>query len=72
VATDSEFPIVCLDRDYRITSTFSDVDRAVRIRPDDWPTYADDAWITIELARSEAMLGAFVIEGDRERMERAS
>jgi hypothetical protein len=72
IGAHTDFPIVCVDRDYRITSEFSDIEHAVRIQPDEWPPYADEAWTTIELARAEPTLAAFVIEADRERLERAS
>lgn len=70
--TETDFPIVWVNRDYNVQLEFSDVGRAVRIQPDDWPPYADEAWTTIDLARSEPILGALVLEADRERLERTS
>lgn len=59
-------PIVCVNTHYQSLETFYRMEEAVRIRPDDWPAYADQAWTTIELARSEPKLRALVIREDLE------
>lgn len=43
-------------------------DSAVRVRPDDWPAFADHAWVSEELARSDPRMHSIVIEQDRERI----
>ncbi len=62
-------PVVCLDRDYRPLPEDVDIDDAVRIQPDDWPSYADQAWTTIALARDEPSLRALVLSEDRDRVQ---
>jgi len=42
------------------------MEESVRIRPDDWPSYADQAWTTIEMAKNEPKLRAIVIREDVE------
>jgi hypothetical protein len=60
-----DHPLVCVNRHYQPISEFAAMNDAVRIRPDDWPSYADQAWTTIELAKAEPGLRALVIQEDR-------
>jgi hypothetical protein len=61
----SDYPVICLDENYSpLGRRFYSTDESVRIRPDDWPAYADPAWITIELAKSEPKLKALMIQED--------
>jgi CheY-like chemotaxis protein len=62
-------PIVCVDRNYRPTDSFCTSKESVRLQPDDWPSYADQPWTTIELARKYPSLGAIVVKQDRGRLE---
>ena len=62
-------PVVCLDADLRPMETFYSPEQAVRIQPDDWPPFADQAWTTIELASQVPSLRALVIQQDRERLQ---
>jgi hypothetical protein len=61
-----DHPVVCVNTHYQPLNTFYRMEESVRIRPDDWPAYADQAWTTIELARSEPKLRALVIHEDLE------
>lgn len=61
-------PIVCINTDYQPLDTFYSIKESVRIRPDDWPPYADQAWTTIELAKSEKRLNSLVLLEDIERL----
>ena len=63
-----DHPIVCIDRDYQPLESFAAIDDAVRIRPDDWPSFADQAWTTIELARADEQLRSLVIPDDRAKL----
>jgi hypothetical protein len=47
---------------------FAAMEDAVRIRPDDWPPYADQPWTRIELALDEPRLRALVVAEDREKL----
>lgn len=68
VRTESESPVVCVDEDYRIIHESVDIEDAVRIQPDDWPSYADQAWTTKERAREIPKLKSLVMEQDRDRL----
>jgi hypothetical protein len=63
-----DHPIVCVNSDYQPLEKFESIDDAVRIRPDDWPSYADQPWTRIELALDEPRLGALVVAEDRGRL----
>jgi hypothetical protein len=47
--------VICLDRNLRPLDGLFTHESAVRISPDDWPPYADQAWTTIELAQQEPL-----------------
>jgi CheY-like chemotaxis protein len=64
-------PVVCLDDRLRPMETFYGPEQAVRIQPDDWPPFADQAWTTIELASQAPSLRMLVIQQDRERLQDA-
>jgi len=61
-------PIVCLDEELR-AEKLCDVGQAVRIQPEDWPPYADQAWTTIELASDVPSLRALVVAQDKSRLK---
>ncbi len=61
-------PVICIDADYRPLTEPQELANAVRIRPDDWPPYADQAWTTTELAHANPRLGALVIEADKPKL----
>lgn len=44
-------------------------EQAVRIRPDQWPAFADDAWTSIAAVRGNTMLRALVDFADLNRVE---
>jgi hypothetical protein len=44
-------------------------EQAVRIRPDQWPAFADDAWTSIAAVRGDTMLHALVDYADLNRVE---
>ena len=41
---------------------------AVRVQPDDWPPYADAAWMRIADVNGDAELRALVVQDDRSRL----
>jgi hypothetical protein len=64
-------PVVCVDpRSFRPTDDAIDVINAVEITPDDWPTYAEQAWVRIENTKDEG-IAALVVPQDRNRLGRA-
>jgi hypothetical protein len=64
----NESPIVCVDENYRTLPEAFPADVVVRIQPDDWPLYGNQAWTTVELARQHPRLRAVVAVEDRERV----
>ncbi|MDB5356419.1 MAG: hypothetical protein JWN24_2872 [Phycisphaerales bacterium] len=65
----SDHPIVCLNSNYQPLQDFASLAEAVRIRPDDWPPYADQAWATIEMVKSEPKMRALLLREEIERLE---
>jgi hypothetical protein len=65
-------PIVCINSDYQPLEKFFSSEDAVRVQPDDWPAYADQAWTTIELANTNDRLGALVVREDRAKLKKTS
>lgn len=63
-----QYPVVCLDENHRPLDLAYPMDQCVRIRPDDWPSFADQAWTREELARQHNRLGSLVISADRGRV----
>lgn len=60
--------IVCLNEAFEPIAELQHADDCIRIQPDDWPSYADPAWTTVELARKSSKLRALVVAGDRARL----
>jgi hypothetical protein len=65
----SVHPVVCVNSNYQALNKFYPMKESVRIRPDDWPPYADQAWTTIELAKSEPKLRSIVLTEDVGRLK---
>lgn len=61
--------VVVLDADYRPRPEPVDVAQAVRIRLDDWPPYAEEAWASVDDARQDPRLRDRVLPLDRTRLE---
>jgi hypothetical protein len=62
-------PVVCVDpQSFRPTDDVIDVADAVEVRPDDWPAYAEQAWIAVDRTSDDAVAG-LVVSQDRERIE---
>jgi hypothetical protein len=61
-------PIVCVNGDFEALDKFFERQECVRIRPDDWPAFADQAWTAIETVVSDAGLMAIVVNEDQEKL----
>lgn len=61
-------PVTCLDGDLRPAADFAAMKDAVRIQPDDWPPYAQQAWTRLTLAATTPGLAALVVRQDRDRL----
>jgi hypothetical protein len=62
-------PVVVIDESYAIQSEPAEIDDALRVAPDDWPPFADQAWTTIDRARGHPLLRSLVIPEDRHLLE---
>jgi len=69
IPTESLHPVVCLDTDFLPLEQLYDPSEAVRILPDDWPPYAEQAWTTIQVALGDKRMNGLVIEADRPRLD---
>ena len=68
VAGDIQQPVLCLDREFQIRAEPCDLADVVRVQPDDWPVYADQAWAAVSDALDEPRLAAATISVDREKL----
>lgn len=62
-------PVVCIGEDYSAVPGFASIEDAVRLQPDDWPSYAANAWASMEQVREPGKLRSLVVDADRERLE---
>jgi hypothetical protein len=61
-------PVVCVDtQSFRPTDDVIDLVNAVEIKPDDWPAYAEQAWVSVENTKDEG-IAALVVSQDRSRI----
>jgi hypothetical protein len=67
-ASPAMVPFVCRDKDYSYVTEPVALEQAVRVQPDDWPPYADVAWMRIEDVAGNAELRALVVQDDRARL----
>lgn len=63
--------VVVLDGSLEPSTAPIPVGQAVRIQPDSWPSFADDAWTAIDEAVADPELRAIVVAADRERLPSA-
>lgn len=62
-------PVVVIDGDLARSNVFAEVEDTVRVRPDDWPVYADDAYALRSAARDDPALAALVDPADRDLLD---
>ena len=65
-----ERPILAVDPRTMESTLIVEADKAVRISPDGWPVYADDAWALVEHTRDNPDIADIVL--DRSRRETAA
>lgn len=71
-ASPASVPFVCRDKDYSYVTESVALADAVRVQPDDWPPYADAAWMRIADVNGDAELRALVVQDDRSRLPAAN
>jgi hypothetical protein len=62
-------PVVCIDDRYTPHEELSELKDAVEIQPDDWPPYADHAWVRLKDMRDNTWAQGLVVARDRDRVE---
>jgi hypothetical protein len=65
-------PVIVLNGDLSRSREFVEVEQTVRIRPDDWPVFADDAFALREQAVEDPKLRALVQPADQRLLDRAA
>lgn len=58
-------PVLTLDEDFAVDSRLHPIAECVRLQPDDWPTYADQAWGLRVDVRDSARLKSLTVAEDR-------
>lgn len=64
-------PVVVINDSYQ-PHAIVDVGQAVRVQPDDWPPFAELAWVRIEDALASPRLRGLVVRDDRPRLSTAA
>lgn len=64
-------PVLCLDDKLGWLPDPIDISQAVRIQPDDWPMFAEQAWASLANAGEHPQLAAAVIAADRNKLPSA-
>jgi hypothetical protein len=62
-------PVLCLDEDLKPIEVPTDVESAVRVLPDGWPSWADEAWMEMSTLVADPSLLRLVAPSDRGRVE---
>ena len=65
---DVEQPVVCIDANLQPAERFVAAKDAVNLRPDQWPAFADSAWMEIEAVSDSPVLRAMVDPLDEYRV----
>jgi len=58
-------PVIRIDAEYRPVDEFIDASECVRLVPDDWPPFADQAWAKRSDVEQDDRLGMVVMDDDR-------
>ena len=58
------FPVFQIGDDYSVLEKPIEIDRAVRLQPDEWPSYADEPWLDSRLVE-DSELAELVLVDDR-------
>ncbi len=59
-----QFPVLAIDDNYEYVGLPVELEAAVRIQPDDWPPYADDAWAVREQFDASPRLQMLALPSD--------
>jgi len=59
-------PVLCVTKDFQFRYEPCDIAEAVRVQPDDWPAFAEQAWAALEDVHEDERLASVVIAADRD------
>lgn len=59
--------VAVIDDSYRATNV-AEVGDSVRLRPDDWPVFADEAWALVDVVRESERLRGLVLPADQDKL----
>lgn len=62
-------PVVIVGENYESTGNFSPRERCIAVFPDDWPAYADRAYVEVSDAKHDLVLRNLVMHDERWRLE---
>lgn len=62
-------PVVCVTDSYQLSSQIINIDDAIRVQPDEWPSYAEQAWVPITNVKENGRLRAAVVTFDRVQID---
>jgi hypothetical protein len=68
VPVELDDPVVGLDTQFKPQEALVNLKDAVEIQPDDWPPYAERAWVSLDRAKNDPGLGGLVVIRDRGRL----
>jgi hypothetical protein len=60
--------VAVIDDSYRATKV-AEVEDSVRLRPDDWPAFAGEAWALADVVRESERLRGLVLPADQDQLE---
>jgi hypothetical protein len=66
--TTMDLPVICIDSSMDEVDEFEDFESAIRVNPDGWPPFAEQAWMRITEVRGKSNLHSMVIPEDGDRI----
>jgi len=64
-------PVVTLDEYLVPSDTIDELAKCVEVQPDDWPPYAERAWVRVEDAIADPLMAGLVVSEDKSRLTTA-
>jgi hypothetical protein len=64
----SDQETLVLSADFRFNGRTASYSECVRVWPDDWPSFAETPWTTIDMVRNSDRLRSVVLAEDLERL----
>ncbi len=64
-----DYPTAVIDSDFRTSRELIELDGCVQVQPDDWPSFAEPAFTSIEWAKEHSSLRSLVIRKDKGKLD---